>query len=143
MYYRYCQVPTFGRGTIRRFHTNTSAMKGLAARDFEDLLQVRLILSEFDIVIDVPSISSVLFQYLKDSSLPITTKLFSTSSLTLLCGTPMQNFACILTTLLHFLTRQLLSSVNQSTGFNALLVRIIIPQNFLMSMLPVDATRQY
>ncbi|KAG1881248.1 hypothetical protein F4604DRAFT_1578049 [Suillus subluteus] len=39
MYYRYRQVPTFGRGTIRHFHTNASAMKRLAARDFEDLLQ--------------------------------------------------------------------------------------------------------
>ncbi|KIJ57659.1 hypothetical protein HYDPIDRAFT_103996, partial [Hydnomerulius pinastri MD-312] len=33
-------VPTFGRGTIRKFHKNVSAMKRLAARDFEDLLQV-------------------------------------------------------------------------------------------------------
>jgi len=38
--YRYRQIPTFGRGTIRRFHKNASAMKRLAARDFEDLLQV-------------------------------------------------------------------------------------------------------
>jgi hypothetical protein len=37
---RYRGVPTFGRGTIRRFHHNASAMKKLAARDFEDLLQV-------------------------------------------------------------------------------------------------------
>jgi len=37
---RYRQVPTFGRDTIRRFHENASAMKKLAARDFEDLLQV-------------------------------------------------------------------------------------------------------
>jgi hypothetical protein len=37
---RYRKVPTFGRGTIRRFHNNASAMKRLAARDFEDLLQV-------------------------------------------------------------------------------------------------------
>ena len=35
-------MPTFGRGTIRRFHTNASAMKKLAGRDFEDLLQVSL-----------------------------------------------------------------------------------------------------
>jgi hypothetical protein len=40
--YRYRNVPTFGRGTIRRFHTNASAMKKLAGRDFEDLLQVSL-----------------------------------------------------------------------------------------------------
>ena len=34
-------VPTFGRRTIRRFGHNMSAMKKLAARDFEDILQVR------------------------------------------------------------------------------------------------------
>jgi hypothetical protein len=38
---RYRQVPTFGRDTIRLFHENASAMKKLAARDYEDLLQVR------------------------------------------------------------------------------------------------------
>jgi hypothetical protein len=38
---RYRQVPPFGRGTIRRFTGNPSAMRKLAARDFEDLLQVR------------------------------------------------------------------------------------------------------
>ncbi|KAJ3576110.1 hypothetical protein NP233_g670 [Leucocoprinus birnbaumii] len=36
---RYRSVPTFGRNTIRRFSENASAMKKLAARDFEDLLQ--------------------------------------------------------------------------------------------------------
>jgi hypothetical protein len=39
---RYRNVPTFGRSTIRKFHNNASAMKKLAARDFEDLLQVFL-----------------------------------------------------------------------------------------------------
>jgi hypothetical protein len=39
------QVPTFGRDTIRRFSNNVSEMKKLAARDFEDLLQVRISLS--------------------------------------------------------------------------------------------------
>jgi hypothetical protein len=33
-------IPTFGSSTIRRFATNASEMKKLAARDFEDLLQV-------------------------------------------------------------------------------------------------------
>jgi hypothetical protein len=37
---RYRMVPTFGRGTIRRFSNNVSEMKKLAARDFEDILQV-------------------------------------------------------------------------------------------------------
>ena len=40
---RYRQVPTFGRATVHRFSANASAMKQLAARDFEDLLQVRRI----------------------------------------------------------------------------------------------------
>lgn len=38
---RYRQVPPFGKGVIRRFTGNASAMRKLAARDFEDLLQVR------------------------------------------------------------------------------------------------------
>lgn len=38
--YRYRQMPTFGRDIIRKFDNNVSAMKKLAARDFEDILQV-------------------------------------------------------------------------------------------------------
>lgn len=37
---RYRAVPTFGRDTIRKFSNNCSEMKRLAARDFEDMLQV-------------------------------------------------------------------------------------------------------
>jgi hypothetical protein len=37
---RFRQVPTFGRGTIRRFSENASEMKKMAARNYEDLLQV-------------------------------------------------------------------------------------------------------
>ena len=37
---RFRAVPTFGLSTIRHFATNVSEMKKLAARDFEDLLQV-------------------------------------------------------------------------------------------------------
>jgi hypothetical protein len=37
---RYRAMPTFGRDTIRRFRSNVSEMKQLAARDYEDLLQV-------------------------------------------------------------------------------------------------------
>ncbi|KIY47949.1 hypothetical protein FISHEDRAFT_44301 [Fistulina hepatica ATCC 64428] len=36
---RFRQIPTFGVDTIRRFSNNVSAMKKLAARDFEDMLQ--------------------------------------------------------------------------------------------------------
>lgn len=37
----YRKIPTFGRDTIRKFSDNVSALTKLAARDFEDLLQVR------------------------------------------------------------------------------------------------------
>ncbi|KAF9474973.1 hypothetical protein BDN70DRAFT_814828 [Pholiota conissans] len=36
---RYRKISTFGHGTIRKFAANSSEMKKLAARDFEDLLQ--------------------------------------------------------------------------------------------------------
>jgi hypothetical protein len=39
-YYRFREVPTFGSGVIRTFADNTSEMKKMAARDFEDMLQV-------------------------------------------------------------------------------------------------------
>lgn len=38
----YRTVPTFGKSTIRSFSNNASGMKKLAARDYEDLLQVLL-----------------------------------------------------------------------------------------------------
>ena len=38
--HRFRQVPTYGLDTIRKFSNNVSAMKKLAARDFEDILQV-------------------------------------------------------------------------------------------------------
>ncbi|TFY73276.1 hypothetical protein EWM64_g10736, partial [Hericium alpestre] len=40
--YRYRAVPTSGSGTIRRFSTDAAAMKKLAARNLEDLLQCAL-----------------------------------------------------------------------------------------------------
>lgn len=39
--HRYRQIPTFGRGTIRRFGRNASDLKKMAGRDYEDLLQVK------------------------------------------------------------------------------------------------------
>ncbi|KAF7967234.1 hypothetical protein HWV62_35081 [Athelia sp. TMB] len=39
---RYRKMPTFGRDIIRKFDNNVSAMKKLAARDFEDILQVAM-----------------------------------------------------------------------------------------------------
>ncbi|KAH9929651.1 hypothetical protein B0H21DRAFT_700102 [Amylocystis lapponica] len=36
---RFREIPVFGRSTIRRFASNVSEMKKMAARDFEDILQ--------------------------------------------------------------------------------------------------------
>ncbi|KAG2753045.1 hypothetical protein P692DRAFT_201706406 [Suillus brevipes Sb2] len=41
--HRFRHIPSYGNGVIRKFSNNTSEMKRLAARDFEDILQVRLI----------------------------------------------------------------------------------------------------
>lgn len=40
---RYRDVPPFGRDTIRKFYRNVSDLKGFAARDYEDVLQVKSI----------------------------------------------------------------------------------------------------
>ena len=40
-HFRFRLITSFGKETIRRFANNASQMKGLAARNFEDLLQVR------------------------------------------------------------------------------------------------------
>ena len=39
-HFSFRMVPTFGLDTIRKFNNNVSGMKQLAARDFEDILQV-------------------------------------------------------------------------------------------------------
>ncbi|KAL0568578.1 hypothetical protein V5O48_013407 [Marasmius crinis-equi] len=55
-------VPTFGRDTIRKFSVNVSAMKQLAARDFEDLLQCSIPVFEGLI----PSHNSIILDLLYD-----------------------------------------------------------------------------
>ena len=40
---RFRQIPTFGVDTIRKFSNNISETKQLAARDFEDALQVSIV----------------------------------------------------------------------------------------------------
>jgi len=46
---RFRHVPSYGNGVIRRFTNNTSEMKKLAARDFEDILQGRFVTSCADV----------------------------------------------------------------------------------------------
>ncbi|KAF7299950.1 hypothetical protein HMN09_01002900 [Mycena chlorophos] len=50
---RYRLMPTFARDTIRRFTNNTSAMKKLAARDYEDILQASKYAEDNEIIQDL------------------------------------------------------------------------------------------
>jgi len=67
----YREVPSFGRDTIRRFSSNCSEMKKMAAHDFENLLQVCFV---YDVVFDMAQYPfSVQFPSLMDFFLnPIT-----------------------------------------------------------------------
>ncbi len=94
MYTRYRRVPTFSAGTIRRFHNDAAAMKKLAGRDYEDLLQVR---SRRSIeVTSLWSLTSVLSRLLKACSstmqIILPSPIFYLSFAT---GTHLQNFVYI------------------------------------------------
>ena len=53
---RFRLVPTFGGGTIRRFSRNSSELKGMAAWNYEDLLQVSIsLIDEFKCLTYFPS----------------------------------------------------------------------------------------
>jgi hypothetical protein len=75
-YTRFHLIPTFGRSTIRKFHTNTSEMKRLAARNFEDILQVCCGSSIYqcELMTLRSTISSVRSRYLKASFQSLTTR---------------------------------------------------------------------
>lgn len=55
---RFRQMPTFGRDTIRRFSSNISELKKLAARDFENILQCAI--PAFDGLLPEPHNKAVL-----------------------------------------------------------------------------------
>ncbi len=55
---RYCQMPQFSQA-IRKFTNNVSEMKKLAARDFEDLLQVKFYHNIFANLVDVLTVCLV------------------------------------------------------------------------------------
>jgi hypothetical protein len=91
---RYRRVPTFGRGTIRRFCNNAASMKKLAARDFEDLLQVCFfkIKNHVELLLIHPSVQ---YLFLKAFFLNRTTPLSSTSCLYYVPGMHVPSFVSI------------------------------------------------
>ena len=91
---RYRQIPTFGRDTIRKFDANVSAMKRLAARDWEDLLQVNCFISCY-ITIDL-IIPSVQFLSSKTCCLSqLMMLLYGNCCSNCQHGMAWRNFACI------------------------------------------------
>lgn len=96
MHDRFADVPTFGRDTIRRFGANVSAMKKLAARDFEDLLQV--VYHEgrttYPCAHGLHIITSALYQCSRGCSLRGTTGAFWTCCLSLQPGIHWPNYGC-------------------------------------------------
>ncbi|KAG2739784.1 hypothetical protein P692DRAFT_201872909 [Suillus brevipes Sb2] len=81
---RFRQVPTFGSGVIRKFANNTSEMKKLAARDFEDILQCAIPIFEglFPPNIDA-AVQSLLYRFAEWHAL-VKLRLHSDSTLTFL-----------------------------------------------------------
>lgn len=92
----YREVPTFGRDTIRKFSSNCSEMKRLAARDFEDLLQVNSTSqrSMKILLIHVSSIYSVPYRCLRVFYQCNITRTWSLCSSIWATGTPLQNWEC-------------------------------------------------
>jgi hypothetical protein len=72
---RFRQVPSYGNGVIHKFANNTSEMKRLAARDFEDILQVCHLYSVITNVVDF--YLSALCWSLKGYSQRTTTRLYN------------------------------------------------------------------
>jgi hypothetical protein len=69
-------LPTFGRDTIRRFTSNTSELKRMAARDYEDILQVSTYHFRTSVENNGTFLGSALSRYLKDYYRNPTTRSF-------------------------------------------------------------------
>jgi hypothetical protein len=92
----YRQIPTFGRDTIRRFSSNISELKKLAARDFEDLLQVKFYTFRASVHCST-KITSVLSQHLMVFSQNRTIAKSCACFSHALIGTAWPSSGCILT----------------------------------------------
>lgn len=107
----YRLIPTFGRDTIRRFTRNTSSLKKLAARDWEDMLQVSIPIFEDllpapcnNIILDLLFTLCTWHAYAK-LRLHTTGTITSLSAFTTLLGTMLRRFKNKVCTLYH--TREL------------------------------------
>ena len=110
---RFRQIPTFGWFTIRRFHNNVSEMKKLAARNFEDILQVRKHVLSMSISMPTIILASVLSQCSKAFSLSPSMEFYFGFCTRLQNGTCLLNSDCTLN--LHWIfSKQLQRSLAAS-----------------------------
>lgn len=122
---RFCQVPTFGNGIIRRFANNTSDMKRLAARDFEDILQVFPIILFVIMVADTLAIS-VLSQSSKGCFLPSMMQSCSLYYIDLHNGTRLPSLGFSQNLLWLFSKRHSNSSLGSCGSFNIIPVLLSV-----------------
>jgi hypothetical protein len=125
---RYRQVSRFGSDVIRKFSSNSSEQKKMAARDFEDLLQVSTI---FYIHNKLKVVSSVQSLFLMVSSRIHTMIQFKSCYSLAHTGMDLRSFACTLT--IHYRSSKKLRQ-NWEINFDSLLmklVRLIARLNFL------------
>jgi hypothetical protein len=92
--FRFRHIPSYGNGVIRKFANNTSEMKRLAARDFENILQVCLFTSCSNLVRINDNFPSAQFRFSKDFSLETTTGLYSRFCIDLRIGMLLRNSVC-------------------------------------------------
>ena len=113
---RYRQVPTFRKDTIRRFQENSSELKKMTARDFEDLLQVHRFWVAILKLLTV-FMHSVLFLSSKISFPSPTTLRFNGFCSCCVIGTPSRSSACTRTILLMLWNTQLFIWLSKYADF--------------------------
>lgn len=127
---RFRRVPTFGRDTICRFSNNMLGMKKLAARDFEDLLQVCVVIQSL-IYCCVKSLFSAPSLFLRAFSPSFIIQLFWICYLSSQLGMPTLNYGYTQNLHLVILTQQLLLSARPCDASPPSPALPLLPKNFL------------
>lgn len=130
---RYRQIPSFGKGTIRKFSSNVSQMKKLAARDFEDILQVSVSSGSTPLFWFSHYLISVLSLRLMACSLETTVLQSCAYYLFALTGMGLPNFACTLTWHLSYWIIWRLKLENRYASFQMLFAPLTKLANYLVN----------
>lgn len=94
--FRFRRIPTFGKDTIRKFANNVSETKQLAARDYEDILQVHVVFVVVPMILILMSYTSARYLPWKVCLKSLITLTSWTSCIRSPIGTALPSFECIL-----------------------------------------------